>query len=693
MLKQKVMLMALILIVGLGGYAGADLIGLYNFEGDFTDTSESDTVFDGTPTATAPSFVTDTPRGTGQAVEFLSGTGLNCGNVSGEGLDVTLSFWIKETGGTSTYCIPINKWNDSDVAGLFGYGILLRGGGENHSMLFRMGNYQSYGGWGSELRTSENAYALDKWNHLLFTYVDATDTATAYLNGEFDAEMTGIQDRGEAGAANKIEDLLMGSSTSEGFQGMLDEVAIWDHALTADEARSVYESGVQPAGPADPAPEDGETVGTANPLTLSWTNMEPEDSNDLVYVDVWWGTEPNALSPDYDMTLVVTAESVDSKDVDSSAEDTYYWRVDSYLNGADNINEPNKFEGQLWSYTTVSDLAPTVDIVTLDQMTWSGQGVPLDATVTDDNLSAKTIEWSADLPNGISAVFNPGNEADTTVTLTKVPYGEANIVNAGFEDPVLADGADALTPEVPGWAEGYYGAGGTSWDSWNDLCRAINPDVAYGYGGVAPQGENIAYCRVDPGYDGGVTQTLTEVLQAETTYELSVMVGTPSGVATPGPYHIELLAGDLKVAEEIGDAPASDTWITVTLTHTTGSAATDPTVGQPITIRLVAADTAVGGTDVNFDDVRLTADPGFAPPTGVQTVTVSVAVSDAANPTPDTASIEIDVYDDACHMARVGQGRSAVTDFNGNCITGLDDLAVIAAAWLDDYSSTGPADL
>ncbi len=71
---------------------------------------------------------------------------------------------------------------------------------------------------------------------------------------------------------------------------------------------------------------------------------------------------------------------------------------------------------------------------------------------------------------------------------------------------------------------------------------------------------------------------------------------------------------------------------------------------------------------------------------------MTVAVSDEGNPTPDTASIEIDVYDDAGHLARVGQDKSAVTDFNANCITALEDLAVIAAAWLDDYSSTGPAD-
>ncbi len=84
--------------------------------------------------------------------------------------------------------------------------------------------------------------------------------------------------------------------------------------------------------------------------------------------------------------------------------------------------------------------------------------------------------------------------------------------------------------------------------------------------------------------------------------------------------------------------------------------------------------------------------PGFPARPGVETITMTIAVSDVANPTPDTASIEIDVYDDACQMARFGQGKSAITDFNANCITGLEELVVMVEAWLDDYSSTGPAD-
>jgi hypothetical protein len=228
---------------------------------------------------------------------------------------------------------------------------------------------------------------------------------------------------------------------------------------------------------------------------------------------VWFGTEPNALNVlDYDMTLIVDATNADDGKnteaviVDASEVDTYYWQVNSYLNGAGKINDSNMVEGALWSFNTVADLAPTVEIVTGDQMAGSGVDVPLDATVSDDAMSALTIVWTAD----------EDSDADPNLTI--------EIINADQEDA------------------------------------------------------------------------------------------------------------------------------TVTITKTV--------------------------------------------PTGdVVTVTMTVTVSDAGNPTePDTDSIEIDVYDDACHLAQAGEGKSAATDHDGNCITGLGDLAVIAAVWLDDYSTTGPVD-
>ncbi len=72
------------------------------------------------------------------------------------------------------------------------------------------------------------------------------------------------------------------------------------------------------------------------------------------------------------------------------------------------------------------------------------------------------------------------------------------------------------------------------------------------------------------------------------------------------------------------------------------------------------------------------------------TVRLTLTVNDGVNP-PVTDSIRIDVYDDAC-LAAIGKGLSAdnPTDFDGNCITNFEDLAVMATKWLNDTGLTEP---
>jgi hypothetical protein len=57
------------------------------------------------------------------------------------------------------------------------------------------------------------------------------------------------------------------------------------------------------------------------------------------------------------------------------------------------------------------------------------------------------------------------------------------------------------------------------------------------------------------------------------------------------------------------------------------------------------------------------------------------------------SSMTIEVYDDACKAA-VGIGTTVIgsSDFNANCVTGLEDLARMVANWLVDFSLTGSVD-
>jgi hypothetical protein len=197
--------------------------------------------------------------------------------------------------------------------------------------------------------------------------------------------------------------------------------------------------------------------------------------------------------------------------------------------------------------------------------------------------------------------------------------------------------------------------------------------------------------EIDSGeYPVGLKQVLAETLAADTTYVLSVQVGN-NFYYTSGDYVIELLAGE-NVLNSFGEnAEANivdDTFELRTVTHTSGGVS-DPNVGQPLEIRLVLT----AGEEVDFDDVELLIDGESGVEvydTEMSAVTLTLAVNDAVGSVDDTMTI--DVYDTPCLAARIGLELAAdhPADFDESCITGLEDLAVMVAKWLDDHGLTAP---
>ncbi|MHC4324549.1 MAG: sialate O-acetylesterase, partial [Planctomycetota bacterium] len=80
--------------------------------------------------------------------------------------------------------------------------------------------------------------------------------------------------------------------------------------------------------PMSPSPENGATVPAGN-VELSWTNLSANVGSD-VYVDVWFGMDPVA-----DFTKVIDAgANTTSVTVSAPEAGTYYWQVNSYLDGS-----------------------------------------------------------------------------------------------------------------------------------------------------------------------------------------------------------------------------------------------------------------------------------------------------------------------------------------------------------------------
>jgi alpha-galactosidase len=78
--------------------------------------------------------------------------------------------------------------------------------------------------------------------------------------------------------------------------------------------------------PQNPSPNDGSTVPAGN-VVLGWTNLTPATGSN-VWVDVWFGTNASALTK-----VVSAAQNLTTHTVSAPTAATYYWRIDSYLNG------------------------------------------------------------------------------------------------------------------------------------------------------------------------------------------------------------------------------------------------------------------------------------------------------------------------------------------------------------------------
>ncbi|MCF7956622.1 MAG: hypothetical protein K9M75_12535 [Phycisphaerae bacterium] len=418
-------------------------------------------------------------------------------------------------------------------------------------------------------------------------------------------------------------------------------------------------------------------------VDLNWENIVLDlDNPGDVYVEVLFGTEPNEANPAYDIAALtldpVSGLNVTSVTASGLSNGTYYWQVNSYLYGDPEIVEygtgdPNIVNGPLWTFEVLGDPSPVIESITGDQMTWPGEPVPLVATITNYGESATIIEWVADPADNVT--IEDGDTATPTVTITRTPYSEAKIVNAGFEDPVIIDGlSDGTTPT--GWTK--IGSSGMA----NPAPGAIID--------TASEGEQCLWANAG----GAFSIVLSETVQAGATYTLNADIGHGMWSNANSKYLVQLIALDgeneLVLAEDDNSiAIAPQAWVTSEVLYTNDPVADANKVDLPLMIKLV--NPADGSSDVEFDNVVLTSDTLFPISSGVETVTLTVSVSDGANPIPVKASVEIDVYGDACAMARVGEGKDDLNDLDKDCDIDIEDLALQAATWLNDLTIDTPA--
>ena len=177
---------------------------------------------------------------------------------------------------------------------------------------------------------------------------ESTITATYDLSGtsKFNAYIGAITDAENSTPSTVVLEKL--------FPGLIDDVAVWNRALTADEVIYLWNNGdgnpvavPEPGKASDPSPAD-ETTDVPRDVTLSWIPGEFANTHDVylgtTFADVNDAGRANPLG-----VLASQGQSASTYAPASFLDfgRTYFWRVDE-------VNAPPAntiFKGEVWSFT------------------------------------------------------------------------------------------------------------------------------------------------------------------------------------------------------------------------------------------------------------------------------------------------------------------------------------------------------
>jgi hypothetical protein len=307
---------------------------LYDFEepnpfddkisGAIATVSPGVTIVSDTPLKNAASFPDGSHNGIVVAQDTAPAIGLS---------DFTCTAWVKRATGTSGgdgICDMVTGTTEGGFQLLFGppedfrFGV---GGPGNEWILFIAVNLIEDTAW------HHFAVSVDLDNQAgLFMYIDGVLDSTGDPTGFESVSM----------AAN--QDFTIGSFNGSGLNGLLDELAIFDTALTVEEIQKVMKGiTLRPELAALPNPADAATD-IPRDAVLNWSPGESAVKHD-VYFGKTFSDVNEADRTNPANILVSQAQDANTYEPQGLLElgRTYYWRIDEV--------DSTIFKGDVWSFT------------------------------------------------------------------------------------------------------------------------------------------------------------------------------------------------------------------------------------------------------------------------------------------------------------------------------------------------------
>ncbi len=388
-MKKLLMALTLMISLTLAVTASADLIGYWNFNnGSSSDSSGNN--YHGTDTNVT--YSSDVPfKFFGQSADLRNNGYILINHSIEAGSDpfyvpaLTVSCWVK--GWPDDSWEPfVSKLGDDEK----GWQIRRISGDYTLSWTLRGTNDPDW--WGGATYTPADMWS--GWHQITAIYDNANGRREIWVDGvqRASATYTGAVNHAAAhvciGARQRESGSIDGQSNV-----MIDEVRIYNHALSASEITALLLPDKSPLTATNPVPADGaiDLDVDAGPITLQWTNSDdPSIAFHQVYLGTDWMNMGLVTPAGGDPNL---APSVNSIQVTLQKDKHYYWRVDEIT------TDPNHFYGSLWQFETEKTLPKIIS-------------QPDDALADEGGIAEFTIDAIDILGNDLSYSWNKGKPGD-----------------------------------------------------------------------------------------------------------------------------------------------------------------------------------------------------------------------------------------------------------------------------------------
>ena len=299
---------------------------------------------------------------------------------------------------------------DAYSEGMFWYGTETGGDGFGDENEIHIHN-QGSGALGFWMRGTTNV-SLDGpmlagtgWNHVAVTW-DRTDGCRLYFNGlqaDFQAHTGNIADLA-------VIRLGRPAGNFRYHDGLLDDVRLFDHAITAEQVNEIMTKGEDPLKAGAPSPGNGSVAALTVAETLTWSAGEGASQH-----DVYFGADADAVADADTSDTTGTYRGLQSGTTYTPPEGVewgggpYYWRID------ENNNDGTVTKGKVWTFTVA-------DFVLVDDFEAYNIGDNEIWFAWNDGLGAGTPDVEPYVPgNGTGAMV--GDDSTNSYTEETIVHG------------------------------------------------------------------------------------------------------------------------------------------------------------------------------------------------------------------------------------------------------------------------------